>query len=67
MEDKEYKLYELAELAYKKEHESESEDLIFPADWDLIKNYKTKAEIIAEAISKKCIIQYTKLYKKTIK
>ena len=67
MEDKEYKLYELAESTYKKEHENESEDLIFPADWKSIKNYKTKAEIIAEAISKKCIIQYTELYKKTTK
>lgn len=66
MQDNDYKLYVLAEIAYKKEHENESEDLIFPADWYSIKNYKSKVEMIAEAIKKKCIIQYTDLYKERV-
>ena len=66
MQDNDYKLYVLAEIAYKKEHENEHEDLLFPSDWYSIKDYKTKIEIIAEAINKNCIIQYTDLYKERI-
>ena len=59
-DDEDYKLYVLAEITYTKENENRED--IFPADWYSIRDYKTKVEIIAEAINNKCLIIDTKKY-----
>ena len=66
MEDSDYKLYVLAEIAYKRENKDFDEDIIFPKDWYSMRNYKSKVEIIAEALKHKCLIKDTKLYNERI-
>ena len=66
MEDSDYKLYVLAEVAYKRENKGLEDDIIFPQDWYSIRNYKSKVEIIAEALKEKCLIKDTKLYNERI-
>ena len=63
MDDLDYNLYVLAEIAYKKENENIDEDNLFPIDWYSITNYKVKVEIIGEAIKEKKLIKDTTLYK----
>jgi hypothetical protein len=65
-EDLDYRLYVLAELAYEKEHEGKSEEELFPNDWYSITNYKTKIEIIEEAIKNNILIQDTQKYQDRI-
>lgn len=62
-DDLDYNLYVLAEIAYKKEHEDLSDEELFPFDWYSITNYKSKVEIIGEALKEKILIKETKLYK----
>mgnify|MGYP003308594653 CR=1 FL=1 len=57
MDDLDYNLYVLAEIAYKKENENIDEDNLFPIDWYSITNYKVKVEIIGEAIKEKKLIK----------
>lgn len=61
-EDLDYRLYVLAEIAYEKENEGKSEEELFPSDWYSISNYKTKIEIIEEAIKNKILIKDTQKY-----
>lgn len=65
-DDLDYNLYVLAEIAYEKEHEGLSEQELFPFDWYSITNYKSKVEIIAEALKEKILIHETKLYKSRV-
>lgn len=58
-----YNLYVLAEIAYKKDNENISEKELFPSDWYSISNYKTKVEILAQAMKEKKLIKDTELYK----
>ena len=60
MDELDLNLYVMAELNYKKLHDSD--DNIFPMDWYSNKNYKLKTEIIAEAIKKNIKIEDTELY-----
>lgn len=62
-DDLDYNLYVLAEIAYKKEHEDLSDEELFPFDWYSITNYKSKIEIIGEALKENILIKETKLYK----
>ena len=62
-DDLDYNLYVLAEIAYKKEHEDLSNEELFPFDWYSITNYKSKIEIIGEALKENILIKETKLYK----
>ena len=62
MEDSDYKLYVLAEIAYKRENQDLDENTIFPQDWYSMRNYKSKVEIIAEALNNKCLIAETQKY-----
>ena len=41
MEDSDYKLYVLAEIAYKRENQDLDENTIFPQDWYSMRNYTT--------------------------
>ncbi len=61
-EDLDYRLYVLAEIAYEKENEGKSEEELFPLDWYSISNYKTKIEIIEEAIKNNILIKDTQKY-----
>ena len=61
-EDLDYRLYVLAELAYEKEHEGKTDEELFPIDWYSISNYKSKIEIIEEAIKKNILIKDTEKY-----
>lgn len=61
-DDEDYKLYVLAEITYTKENNNLNEEEIFPTDWYSISDYKTKVEIIAEALNDKCLIAETKKY-----
>ena len=65
-EDLDYNLYVLAEIAYKKEHENLTDEELFPFDWYSIRNYKSKIEIISEALKEKKLIKETILYNKRI-
>ena len=62
-DDLDYNLYVLAEIAYKNEHEDLSDEELFPFDWYSITNYKSKVEIIGEALKEKILIKETKIYK----
>ena len=62
MDEDDYKLYLLAELCYKKEHSDKKEEELFPSDWYSIKNYKTKTEIIGEALKNNIEITETQRY-----
>ena len=55
-EDAHYNLYVLAEIAYQKEHQDLDKNELFPADWYSINDYKSKVEIIAEALNNKCLV-----------
>lgn len=65
-EDLDYNLYVLAEIAYKKEHKNLTDEELFPFDWYSIRNYKSKIEIISEALKEKKLIKETLLYNKRI-
>ena len=65
-EDLDYNLYVLAEIAYKKEYENLTDEELFPFDWYSIRNYKSKIEIISEALKEKKLIKETPLYNKRI-
>ena len=62
MEDKEFNLYVLAEMKYKKENANKEN--IFPKNWYSFKNYKLKIEIIVEALKNNILIEETEIYKK---
>ena len=61
-DNEDYKLYVLAEITYTRENNKLNEEELFPADWYSISDYKTKVEIIAEALNEKCLIAETKKY-----
>lgn len=61
-EDLDYRLYVLAEIAYEKENPGKTEEELFPLDWYSITNYKSKIEIIEEAIKNKVLIKDTQKY-----
>ena len=65
-DDLDYNLYVLAEIAYQKEHEGLRDEELFPFDWYSITNYKSKVEIIGEALKENILIKDTKLYKSRI-
>ena len=60
MTQDDFNLYLIAELTYTKKYENRNN--LFPTDWYSRKNYKLKAEIIAEAIKKNIKIEDTNLY-----
>lgn len=60
MTQDDFNLYLIAELTYTKKYENRNN--LFPTDWYSSKNYKLKAEIIAEAIKKNIKIEDTNLY-----
>ena len=66
MNNLDYNLYVLAELAYKNEHLDLKENQLYPANWYETKDYKEKNEIIAEAIKEKVLIIDTKRYKEYV-
>lgn len=61
-EDMFYKLYVLAEIKYKKENNKIPDENLFPDNWHLNSDYKTKIKIIGEALNKKCLIKDTITY-----
>lgn len=63
-----FKLYTLAELSYQKHFENKIEDkeLLYPEGWYSNQNYNLKIDIIAEAISKNILIEYTVKYQELI-
>ena len=65
-EDLDYRLYVLAEIAYEKENEGLSDEELFPMDWYSITNYKSKIEIIEEAIKNNILIKDTQKYQSRI-
>lgn len=65
-DDLDYRLYVLAEIAYKEEHQDLEDEQIFPVDWYSITNYKVKVEIIGEALKENKLIIETKLYQNRI-
>lgn len=65
-DSEDYKLYVLAEITYTREHNNIKEEELFPADWYSIGDYKTKVEIIAEALNEKCLIADTKKYQNRV-
>lgn len=62
MEDKLFELYTLAELSYKKHFKDINIEELFPIDWYSNKDYKTKIEIITEAIKTNTLIINTPSY-----
>lgn len=60
-------LYTIAVMRYKKEHKELSDNNIFPKEWNLSADYRTKIMIIAEAIKTNALVEDTKLYKKIFK
>lgn len=65
MDDLDYKLYLLADLKYKKEHNDLEDTELYPDDWFSSSNYKIKNEIIGEALKRKVLVKDTSIYKKT--
>ena len=61
-DSEDYKLYVLAEITYIKENGNLKEEDLFPADWYSINDYKSKVEIIAEALNNKCLVAETQKY-----
>ena len=59
MNDDLYKLYVLSEIKYCKDNKNVDENLLFPDNWHLIKDYKVMIEIIGEALTKGCLIKDT--------
>ena len=57
-----YDLYVMSEIAYKDRFKLESDDVLFPNNWYLSKNYKLKVNIIGEALQKNTLIKNTSLY-----
>ena len=51
-----FKVYVLAEMAYKKEHSDISEEELFPVVWTVSKDYRLKTDIIVKAIKNKKLI-----------
>ena len=69
MEDKKEELYILLEASYvKREREKDelnfNEDDIFPYDWYMIQDYKTKIDILLESINNNQLIKDTPMYLK---
>lgn len=65
--DKLFRLYTLAELSYQKHFENKmEEELLYPEGWYNNQNYKLKIDIIAEAIFKNILIEYTDKYQELI-
>ena len=62
MNNKDFNIYVIAEIQYKKVNENKEN--IFPRDWYTFKDYKIKTEIIAEAIKNKQLIKDTIMYQK---
>ena len=63
MNDKDdYNLYLLAELYYKKDHNDKSDEELFPSDWYSFNDYKTKTEILGEALKNNIDIKDTQKY-----
>lgn len=67
-DDKLIKLYTLAEMTYESYFKSMAfyKDELYPNDWNVIKNYKEKIEIIAEAIKTNNLIVNTSKYQNLI-
>ena len=61
-----FKVYVLAELAYKKEHKEIDEDELFSLAWHSSKDYKLKTDIILEAIKNHKLITEVDDYYKVI-
>ena len=60
--DLDYKLYVIAELNYRKAHPQLPVEVLYPNDWNSFTNYRTKSEIIAEALQKQELIINTERY-----
>ena len=63
-----FKLYTLAELAYKKHFSTsmENQEYLFPEGWYENNNYKEKIEIITEALKENTLIINTKRYNESL-
>ena len=66
MNNLDYNLYVLAEIAYKNEHQDLKEDDLYPNDWYGWDNYREKSELIASAIKERKLIKDTNLYKEYV-
>ena len=66
MEDKLFELYTLAELAYKDHFKNINEEDLFPIGWYGNNDYRTKIEIITEAIKSNNLIINTPIYLKIL-
>ena len=62
MEKDIFDLYVLSELCYKKKHPGMSDEELFPHDWYSFLNYRTKIDVIAEALKNNILIEQTKKY-----
>ena len=62
MEKELFDLYVLFELNYKKKHPNMSDEELFPGDWYSFNNYRTKIDVIAEALKNNILIGETKKY-----
>ena len=62
MDEDDYKLYILAELYYKQDHNNIPENELFPREWYSIKDYKTKTEILGESLKNNIRIEDTQRY-----
>lgn len=67
-DDKLIKLYTLAEMTYENYFKNMvlDRDQLYPNDWNIIKNYKEKIEIMAEAIKTNNLIVNTSKYQNLI-
>ena len=66
MNNLDYDLYVLAELAYKNEHLDLNEEDLYPNNWYSTNDYKAKNEIIASALKEGKLIENTDKYKEYI-
>ena len=67
-DNKAFRLYTLAELAYQKQFENSVSDKenIYPEGWYSTTNYKLKTEIIAEALKNNTLIEKTTGYQELV-
>ena len=58
-----YNLYLLTEIIYERENTGITKEELFPMDWYSITDYRTKLEILEDAIKNRQYIEDTEKYK----
>ena len=61
MEKEHFKLYVVAEMTYANKYKNYYDE-IFPDNWFMIKDYKTKIKILSECIKNNTLIKDSELY-----